>query len=81
MTRTIIQIGNSEGLTLPKEIREEAGFRKGVKVDVSLSNDGGIVINKVENKVAKIPSDKEFKKWWDTFIKENAEILDELAVR
>lgn len=50
MAQTIIQIGNSEGLTLPKEVREVVGIKKGSKVDVEVTSDKRVVISKAGSK-------------------------------
>ena len=42
-----MQIGNSEGLTLPKKVREETGLRKGVRYDIAVTPDKSVVISKV----------------------------------
>lgn len=46
MTQVITQIGNSEGVTIPKKIREKSGLKRGVKVEVGLTHDNKVVISK-----------------------------------
>lgn len=50
MAQSIIQIGNSEGVAIPKEIRKKVGLKKGVKVDVELTHDNRVVISKAGSK-------------------------------
>jgi len=47
MTQVITQIGNSEGVAIPREIREKSGLKKGVKVNIELTHDKRVVISKV----------------------------------
>lgn len=73
---TFIQIGNSIGVGIPRGLREKYGFKKGEKVKFEEREEGLMLKgSKYKNNAAG------FKKWWDEFIKENGEILDELAVR
>ena len=77
MQVTVAQIGNSIGITIPSQLRKKHGFRKGQKLALSENAEGDIVIR--DPRSVKHPQD--FKKWLDVFMKENAEILDELATR
>ncbi len=78
--QTIFQAGNSDVVALAREL----GFRKGDKVIVEKVPDieGFITVKKVSAKKTKnSASGAEFKKWLDNVLKEDAEILDELANR
>ena len=50
MTQVITRIGNSEGVSIPKDIREKSGLKKGVKVDIDLTHDNSVVIRKAGTK-------------------------------
>ena len=79
----VFRAGNSNVIAIPKDLSEELGIKPGQKVVVEKDPNGeGVIMRKAGKvKVHKLAVDKEFKKWWDIFIEENAEILDELAVR
>lgn len=82
MVQTIIQIGNSVGVTIPSSIRKQLNLKKGQKVYVNQTPDGeAVVIKKMKRLQNKKDANKEFEKWLKVFMKENGEILDELAVR
>lgn len=72
-------------VAIPRSIADDLGFKPGQKVIVEKdSSDDAVVIKKVTKtpfRGKKSPINKEFKKWWNTFLKENEGILDELAVR
>ena len=84
-TQNVFKAGNSNVVAIPKHLAEELGIKPGQKVYVDKTPDGEAIIvrkvskNKSARKLKNVSSD--FKKWWEIFIKENAEILDELAVR
>ncbi len=85
-TQTIFQAGNSEVVAIPKHLLEELKLKKGQKVTVEKAPDGETIVIKKVNKNStitktKVSSNTEFKKWLSNVIKEDAEILDELAVR
>lgn len=78
--QTIFQAGNSDVVALPREL----GFKRGDKVILEKvsDNENLVTIKKVSAKKTKNPtSDVEFKKWLNTVLVEDAEILDELANR
>ena len=50
MVQTIIQIGNSEGLTLSKKVREKTGLYKGVECDVEVVNNNTVLVSRVGGK-------------------------------
>ena len=83
-TQTIFQAGNSEVVAIPKHLMKELNFKNGQKVVVDKTSDGeAIVIKKLTKSSSKSfkRSNEEYNKWLDLFMKENGEILDELAVR
>lgn len=82
MEQTVVQIGNSVGVIIPQALRKSMGIKKGSRVLLEPLPDGGIyMVEKSFKKSKKIVAGKEFKKWLDSVLQEDAEILDELAVR
>lgn len=81
--QSVYKAGNSMVVTIPKHLAKELGFRPGQKVLVEKATSGQELIVRRVGKVAakKTQVDAEFKGWLEVFMKENAEILDELAVR
>ena len=71
---TLMQVGNSVGVSVPRALRDKYGFKKGNKV-VLEEREEGLLLRSGKTK------SKDFKKWWGEFIEENGEILDELKVR
>ena len=83
-TQTIFKTGNSNVVAIPKDLSSEIGFFPGLEVVVSrIPNEESIVIRKV-GKAKKTKNnnviDKEFKSWMNGVLKEDEEILDELAL-
>ena len=78
--QTVFKAGNSNVVAIPKELNRKLNFEAGQKVVVEESGSGNILIRKVTKGKA-VSFEENFKKWWNAFLKENAEILDELAVR
>lgn len=81
--QTVFKAGNSNVVAIPKELTEELKIKTGQKVFVSRDSEtDAIVIKKVGKKrIEKKATLKEFKKWLKEVLREDAEILDELAVR
>ena len=79
MEQSIVQIGNSVGLIIPKEVKEKLGLKKGSKVVVEVSRDSkSMVISRVGTaRGATITP--EFLEWLSAFNKEYGPALDELA--
>lgn len=48
MSQTIIQIGNSQGITIPKSVLEDLDLKAGSKVDVRVTADQRLVISKLD---------------------------------
>lgn len=86
-TTTISQLGNSNAVILPAPIMQEAKWRRGQKMTIDyIPETNSISVRPVEKnekpaKQSSRASDVEFQKWFDEFIEENGEILDELATR
>lgn len=75
MTRKIIKIGSSSGITLSKEVLSELGLKVGDEVDIEIDK---------KNKTARIKGssikvDKELIDWTDNFIERYRKDLEELA--
>lgn len=83
--QTVFYAGNSLVVSIPKPIIEELGIKPGQTVRVEKLGDGGEIVVKTEitkkKKKKLTASDKEFAKWLDKFLKEDAALLDELATR
>ena len=86
-TTTISQLGNSSAVILPAPIMQEAKWHRGQKMTIDyIPQTNSISVRPVEKnrttiKQSSRASDVEFQKWFDEFIEENGEILDELATR
>lgn len=86
LAQKIFGAGNSDVVSLPKDLVKELGFKRGDKVIVSrLMEEDAIVIRK-HKKTTKKSKEKtavsaEFKKWLKDVLKEDKEILDELSLR
>ncbi len=78
MTQTVINIGNSQGLILPKEVLDKLGIKKGSKVNMEI-NDGMISITRAGVKRAKPNITPEFVEWLESFNKRYKNALQELA--
>lgn len=77
MLQTMIQIGNSAGIILPKDVREEMGFRIGDKVVVEKKNNR-IILSSAKKKFSTGVNAK-FMKMVDDFSTEHQDVLEELA--
>lgn len=84
-TQQIFQAGNSSVVAIPKHLLKDLNFKNGQKVELDKTSDGNALIIrkavKPAGRLKKSPVTAEFRKWMDSFMKENKEILDELAVR
>ena len=79
---TVTQLGNSDAIIIPAPIMRDVGLKRGQKVYIDrLGDSENLVIITKPKKSSARASQKEFQKWYDVFIKENGEILDELATR
>ena len=75
MTRKILQIGSSVGVTIPKSILDKLGLEVGEEVEIREEN-GKVSLEKAsgENMV-----DPELAEWTDEFIDTYRPALEELA--
>ena len=84
-TQKVFQAGNSQVVAIPKELARELGIKVGHRVVMEKTPDGrAIVIKRADEgtaKISKTKADAEFQQWLDAVFKEDAEILDELALR
>ncbi|OGG29269.1 hypothetical protein A3A63_03685 [Candidatus Gottesmanbacteria bacterium RIFCSPLOWO2_01_FULL_46_9] len=79
MLQTIIQVGNSLAITLPKDFTQKAKFRAGDKVDVDANADIPAVYVRPAKNGASRALTPEFKAWLDTILKEDTDIIKALA--
>lgn len=81
----VFRAGNSDVVAIPKNLLKDLGIKTGQRVTLEKTLQGdALVVKKVvraKSRATKKEVDMEFKKWWEVFIKENGETLDELAVR
>ena len=80
----IFRAGNSDAVVIPRAIVRQLGMQVGHKVIVDTTANNTIVIKKavrIKTKKTKKTSDTEFETWLKNVLEEDAEILDELAVR
>jgi antitoxin component of MazEF toxin-antitoxin module len=81
-TTTISQLGNSNAVILPSPIMKEAKWRRGQKMTIDYVPEAdGIFIRSAKKTTTSSRPQEEFQEWLDTFLKEDAELLDELANR
>lgn len=74
MTRKILQIGDSAGITIPKDLLKKLGLKVGESVELQEEN-GAVMLKKPQSEVV----DKELLSWTDEFIDTHREALEELA--
>lgn len=79
MLQTIIQVGNSLAITLPKAFTQKAKFSAGDKVQVEANPDIPAVYVRAAKADASPALTPEFKSWLDDIIKEDADIIKALA--
>jgi len=77
--QTIFKAGNSHVVTIPTELMQQLDLRAGEKVSVEKAPLGNAMV--IKKSTNKIMFTDELNAWFKVFIKENGEILDELAVR
>ncbi len=80
MKRKIVKIGNALGVTLPQEIREDAGLKLGDSVSVGIQNNA-VLLSPIRKKKKIGGVDAKFMKLVDDFINEHEDVLEELAKR
>lgn len=81
-TQKIFQAGNSSVVAIPRELLKKLNLKSGQSVVIKADPDAARLI--IETSVPTQPVDKsasakEFQEWLDIFMKENSDILDELA--
>lgn len=80
MLQSIIKVGNSLAVTLPRHFVKSRKIKPGQKVFVEADSDIDLV--QVRTKNIPVPSlTPEFKKWLDEFTKEHEDVIKELAKR
>lgn len=79
MLQTIVQIGNSLGVIIPKAIRDDIGLRVGSKVVVTKEKEK-IVLSAAKGKELG-GVDAKFMRMVDQFATEHKDVLKELAKR
>lgn len=79
MIQNVINIGNSQGVILPKKILSKLKIKKGDAVDIDLEDDNRVVISKKGVKKTKTRLSPELLTWLDAFNKRYKNALQELA--
>lgn len=83
-TQTVFRAGNSNVVAIPKDLSRELKITPGQKVVVAkVPEEEAIIIKKITKikKTKESTIDREFKNWLEGALREDEEILDELAVR
>ncbi|MBI5613450.1 AbrB/MazE/SpoVT family DNA-binding domain-containing protein [Candidatus Gottesmanbacteria bacterium] len=80
-TTTISQLGNSNAVILPSPIMKEAKWRRGQKMTIDFVPEANGIFIRPAKKTTSSRPQVEFQEWLNTFLKEDAELLDELANR
>ena len=79
MAQTFINIGNSVGVIIPSNLREQNGVKPGGKVVVKQAKEGILIIPEKKHLGADV--DSKFAKMVDEFITDHEDVLKELANR
>lgn len=79
MEQVVVQIGNSAGVVIPKELRRQVGLRLGSKVRVEKQGNRVLITPASLNLRGGV--DAKFMQMVDEFASEHADVLAELAVR
>lgn len=80
--QTIFKAGNSQVVAIPQELIKDMKLKTGQKVEVLKASEHEITIRKSPMSTSKTTKlNSEFRKWLNNVLEEDAEILDELAVR
>lgn len=79
MEQKVIQIGNSAGVVIPRELRKQLGIRIGENIIVDRKGSNIIISNPKKKKSR--PVDAKFMKMVEEFIDEHEDVLKELAHR
>ncbi|MBI4096586.1 MAG: AbrB/MazE/SpoVT family DNA-binding domain-containing protein [Candidatus Levybacteria bacterium] len=78
MLQTVMQVGNSLAITLPKQFVDAKRIKAGQKILVDADLDLSMVQIRTKNSIAPIVT-PEFKKWLDTFNTRYKTALTQLA--
>jgi len=76
MTRKVIKIGTSAGVTIPKDVLEELELRPGDEVEVFFDKDKKVVALEPKRRKG---DDRNIKEWTEEFIDEYRDALKKLA--
>lgn len=83
--QVVFRAGNSNVVAIPKSVGDKFGIKNGAKVTVEeIPEINGVLIKRLVKASRKSQSQgvtPEFKKWLKEALKEDGEILDELANR
>lgn len=79
MLQTIIKVGNSLAVTLPKTFAQKAKFRAGDKVDVDVNADLPALYVRPAAKSALPGLTPEFKAWLEDIMSNESDIINALA--
>jgi len=79
MIQNIIQIGNSHGIIIPKQILQQLDLAKGKKIAIDFDVESQHITLRPPQSNAKSVITPEFKSWLDDFKKKNYAMLKELA--
>ena len=81
-TTTLTQQGNSSSVILPAALLREAKWQRGQKISVDFVPEAdSFLIRRVKKAQTLKRAEKEFQNWLTSFLKEDSELLDELAHR
>lgn len=79
MVQTIINIGNSQGIIIPKEILKKLKVKKGDSLSIELEGENSIVLSKKSYKKTTPKVSQEFLSWLEEFNSRYKNALQELA--
>ena len=79
MQQKVIQIGNSLGVTIPREFVKANRLRPGQKIFVESDNDLDLIQVRLKDHVSSLTP--EFKEWLDKVAKKYTGVIQELAKR
>ena len=79
MTQTIINIGNSQGIILPKEVLNKLNMKKGDSLTIQLEGEESIILSKKSYKKTEPKVSPELLSWLEAFNKRYKNALQELA--
>lgn len=81
MAQTIINIGNSQGIILPKEILDTLDIKKGDLVEIEIENDAVKIIPKNAKQKTKATISPDLLEWLDGFNTRYKTALQELSTK